>query len=81
MELIFEDGYGDKIYRFSQRFMRETLYSMQVFDQQKKPVHTRFINYLQENMIFNWQTEWNFEKELILMLQNLLEQNQLSSEN
>jgi hypothetical protein len=54
VELIFEDGYGDKIYRFSQRFMRETLYSMQVFDQQKKPVHTRFINYLQENMIFNW---------------------------
>ena len=48
--------------------MRETLYSMQIFEVQKKPVHTRFINYLQENMIFNWQTEWNFEKEQVLML-------------
>jgi predicted ATPase len=27
IELLFEDGYGDKIYRFTHTFMRETLYS------------------------------------------------------
>jgi hypothetical protein len=28
MELLYEDGYGDKIYRFTHSFMRETLYSL-----------------------------------------------------
>lgn len=74
IELLFEDGYGDKIYRFTQSFMRETLYTLQVFDTQRKPVHTKFIYYLQENIIYNWQTHWNFDKEKVLLMQNLLEQ-------
>lgn len=61
--------------------MRETLYNMQTHESQKKPAQTKFISYLQENMIFNWQTEWNFEKEQLLLLQNLLEQNKMSSES
>ena len=28
VELLFEDGYGDKIYRFTHSYMRETLYSL-----------------------------------------------------
>ena len=80
VELLFEDGYGDKIYRFTHGYMRETLYSLQVFESQKRPVHGRFIGYLQENMMFNWQTGWSYDREQILMLQNLLEQYQYRSE-
>jgi hypothetical protein len=32
IELLFEDGYGDRIYRFSHTFMRETLFSLQIFE-------------------------------------------------
>jgi hypothetical protein len=32
VELLFEDGYGDKIYRFTHSYMRETLYSLQIFE-------------------------------------------------
>jgi hypothetical protein len=81
LEMLFEDGYGDKVYRFTHPFMREALYALQIFHLQRKPVHAKLISYLQENMIYNWQTEWNFEKEQTMLLQNLIEEHSVITES
>ncbi len=61
VELLFEDNsQGDKVFRFVQNFMRETLFGIQVYDKQRKPTHLKFIAYLQENMVLNWQTNVKF---------------------
>jgi hypothetical protein len=43
-------------------------------------VHQKFIGYLQENMMYNWQVDWSLEKEQTLLLQNLLEVYQYRTE-
>ena len=57
IELLFEDGRGDRVYRFAYTFLRESLLQLQLYNTQRKPAHSRLIVYMQDNTLCNWQTE------------------------
>eukprot|EP00347_Sterkiella_histriomuscorum_P004823 403358953 len=81
IEMVYEDGsQGDKIYRFNQSFLRECLFQLQIYEGQRKQLHSKISHFLQENMIYNWQTDWNFEKEQTILLQNLMAEEGVQNE-
>ncbi len=66
IELVFEDqNTEDKFYRFDNPFLRETLFKLQLYSTQRQVTHGRMITYLQENLLYNWQTDVIFLFNLI----------------
>ena len=56
IELVYEEE-DDAVYRFESTFLRETLFQMQMFEGQRRVTHWKVIAYLQDNIVYNWQTD------------------------
>ena len=62
IEFVYQDGQGDKVFRFTHKFLRETLYQMMINEGQRKQAHNKVSSFLQENILFGWLTDvvWDF---------------------
>lgn len=56
--------------------MREMLYQMQPFDISKKPSHEKAIEFMKNNSVIDYTTNWSVEKEQILMLRHAMQAEQ-----
>jgi len=68
------------VYRFTHPFLRETLYSLLIFENQRKVIHQRIVEFLLEHSIYDWSTGWSHEKELSTLIHHLLALEGIDSE-
>ena len=79
--MIYDDGDEEVYFRFNFPFLQETLIGMQLFESMRKPIMLKVIDYLQDNVIFDWTTDWNFNKEVTLLIQILITLENVNSEH
>lgn len=68
IEYLYSNEEAETFYRFNYPFLRDALYSLMLYEDQKKVIHGKVIDYMKENILNDWTVEVSIALECINLL-------------
>ena len=73
IEMIYDDNMlNDRFYRFTHPFTRSTIYQSMPWEWKVKDIHQKIIEYMKDNIIYDYTTGWSFQKEFMIMMRHVM---------
>ena len=81
IELIYDDNTSnDRFYRFTHPFTRATIYQGMPWEWKVKDIHQKIIDYMKDNILFDYTTGWSFQKEYMIMMRHIMSSERVFTE-